>query len=667
MGKSIALAALAVLLALVACVTEDTENPVVSIVMPVNGDTLAKGDIVIKTVATDNKSVTKVEFFVDGSLVGTDNVGGAADTFRYTWSDTAAQTAGAHALGAKAYDAAENTGNATTLNICIAGGGGGTGPTYHSGKIDQDETWWPSGNPHILESDVYTGQNVTLTIKPGCVVKFDADVELYCGYSDPGSIIAVGTADSMITFTSLSDTVPGFWQSISFYSQTISTARMSYCSIEFGGKTTDKLGAVRVDQTNIKFDHNLVRKSGYSGVWVSPTGFFGDFTNNTIAGCSQYAVHIGANHVGTLGTGNSLTGNTKDAIEVDGTDVDVDATWLNHGVPYVITDDVYVDGDATLTIEAGCTIAFDPDVEFYCGYSSPGSIIAVGTAAAPITFTASTDTVPGFWQNIGFYSYTISTARLSYCNIEFGGKVSDKLGAVRVDQTSIKFDNNTIRKSGYHGVWVSPTGYFGDFTNNTITGCSQYALHIGANHVGTLGTGNTLTGNTKDGIEVDGTEIDADATWLNQGVPYVVTDDVAIDNNAEVTIEAGCTIALEPNAEFYVGYSSPGGLIAEGTPTDSITFTSSVNPPSPGDWSKLSFYSYSIDSKCRLGYCNVWYGGSDDRGNIYIDNSKPTVANCDIGYSSAYGIYLSGSEYPDPAQLRADNTFHDNADGDINK
>ncbi|UCG42053.1 MAG: hypothetical protein JSU73_09205 [candidate division WOR-3 bacterium] len=67
----------------------------VSILIPVNGDTLAKRDIVIKTLATDNKAVTRVEFFVDRSLVRTDNLGGAADTFRHTWSDTAAQTAAA--------------------------------------------------------------------------------------------------------------------------------------------------------------------------------------------------------------------------------------------------------------------------------------------------------------------------------------------------------------------------------------------------------------------------------------------------------------------------------------------------------------------------------------------------------------------------------------------
>jgi hypothetical protein len=750
-----ALAAVAGLLIIAACDTADTTNPVVSIVFPAGGATVNKGDIVIKAVATDNKAVTKVEFYVDDTLVGTDNTGDADTLFQYTWSDTAGQVAGhSYELIAKAFDAAENTKSSSAVTITIGGGGagptvaivspangstigvgpttikakavdargmakvvfydgattvgedtsavadtfsvswtatagshtlkafatndsggtawdsivvtvtGGSGPTHHSGVIPANETWYPSGNPHILDDDVYTGDGVTLTIMPGCYVQASADVELYCGAANPGSIVAVGKADSMITFTALTDTVAGFWNGISFYGNTISTAKMSYCNVLFGGKTSDNLGAVRVDATNIKFDHNLVRKSGSNGVWVSYSGYFSDFTNNTVTGCTKYAVHIGAANVPTLGAGNTLTGNTKNGIEVFNSAVTSSGTWLNHGVPYVVTDDVAIDQDATLTIEAGCTIALEADVEFYCGYSSPGSIIAVGTAASPITFTAASDTVAGAWTGVSFYGNTISTAKMSYCNVLFGGTTSDNLGAVRVDATNIKFDHNLVRKSGSNGVWGSYGGYFSDFTNNTITGCTKYAVHIGAANVPTLGAGNTLTGNTKNGIEVFHSAVTTSGTWLNHGVPYVVTDDVTIDQNAVVTISAGCTVALDPQIEFYAGYSSPGGIIADGT-AGQITFTSSVPSPAPGDWARLSFYGNSMNSQCKLINCKFSYGGSDSYGDIYIDNCTPTVTGCDFGYSSAYGIYLSGSEFPDPATLRANNTFHDNASGDI--
>jgi hypothetical protein len=656
MRKVLALAVVAGLLLVAAC--DQGAKPTVTIVSPTNGATIGFGGTIIKAVATDDVGVTQVQFFDGSTSIGVDSTATAVgDTFNVSWSGGAA---GSHTLKAVATN---DDGKTAEHSITVTVSAGSA--THHSGEIDTNEVWYPAGNPHILDgSDVYTGDNVTLTIMPGCYVQFAADVELYCGYANPGSIVAVGKPDSLITFTSLSDTVPGFWSCIGFYGNTISTARMSYCNVLFGGKVTDKQGAVKVEYDGFKFDHNLVRKSGSNGVCLSSNGVFNDFTNNTITGSTLYAVRTPPKSIPTMGAGNTLTGNTKNGIEVFNSAVQSSGTWLNHGVPYVITDNIAIDNDATLTIEAGCTIALDPDVEFYCGYAGPGSIIAIGTPALPITFTATSDTVPGFWTNIAFYGNTISTAQMSYCNVLFGGKVSDNQGAVLIDDCHIKFDHNLVRKSGSNGVWVSYSGYFSDFTNNTITGCTKYAVHIGTENIPTLGAGNTLTGNTKNGIEVFHSSVQNSGTWLNHGVPYVITDDVAIDNNATVTVEPGCTIALDPQVEFYVGYASPGGLIADGT-SSPITFTSSVSTPAPGDWARLSFYGNSMSAQCQLKNCTFAYGGQDDYGDIYISDCTPTVTGCDIGYSTAWGIYLNGSEYPVPADLLANNTFHNNTSGDV--
>lgn len=552
-------------------------------------------------------------------------------------------------------------------SVCSLALGAVVGTTHHSGVIDTNEVWYPSGNPHILDDDVWTGDSVTLTIMPGCTVQVSTDAELYTGYGSPGSIIAVGKADSMITFTSLSDTVPGSWDNIGFYGQTILTARMSYCEVLLGGKVSYNFGAVRVEYDSLKFDHNLVRKSGSNGVWLSSSGSFGDFTNNTVAGCTKYAVHIAAKNVPTLGAGNTLTGNTKNGIEVFSSSVQSSGTWLNHGVPYIVTDDVAIYNNATVTIAAGCTIALDPDVEFYCGYSGPGSIVAVGTATEPITFTSAADTVAGVWDQLAFYDNTIPTARLSYVTVEYAGS-GYAAGAVVVDNCAIKMDHCTVRKNAGHGVYADGHGYFADFDSNTVTTSGAYPVRIGAEQARTLGMGNTLTGNTRDGVLIEGENVRTSGTWLNHGVAYVVADDVSVQdatNNPVLSIAAGTTIMLTPQTEFYVGYSAPGGLIAEGTPLDSITFTSSLTPPSPGDWARLSFYAQSMSSQCRLTYCNFGYAGNDGRGDIYIDDCIPTVTSCDIGYSSAYGIYLTGLEYPDPDTLRAYNTIHDYVDGDI--
>ena len=68
-------------------------------------------------------------------------------------------------------------------------------------------------------------------------------------------------------------------------------------------------------------------------------------------------------------------------------------------------------------------------------------------------------TVPGFWEDIGFYSNTISTAQMSYCQVLFGGKGASS-GAILVEGRSVKVDHTTVRKSGSYGVYVDDDGYF---------------------------------------------------------------------------------------------------------------------------------------------------------------------------------------------------------------
>jgi len=106
----------------VTVVCQDTTPPAVSIVSPASGDTVKRGVIAIRAVATDDQIVTKVEFTADGMLVGTDSVA-VGDTFSYAWTDTAAQVPNqSHTIVATAYDAGGNNSSAT-IGIMIVRSG----------------------------------------------------------------------------------------------------------------------------------------------------------------------------------------------------------------------------------------------------------------------------------------------------------------------------------------------------------------------------------------------------------------------------------------------------------------------------------------------------------------------------------------------------------------
>lgn len=99
-------------------VGNDTTLPSVSITSPANSATVS-GTVNITAAASDNISVTKVEFYVNDALQGTDN------TFPYSFSwNTLPLATGSYTLTARAYDTATNVqqsaGVAVTVPISTA-------------------------------------------------------------------------------------------------------------------------------------------------------------------------------------------------------------------------------------------------------------------------------------------------------------------------------------------------------------------------------------------------------------------------------------------------------------------------------------------------------------------------------------------------------------------
>jgi hypothetical protein len=93
--------------------TPDTTNPTCTITDPANNDVVYKTKY-IKVTATDDRTVDYVNFFVDGSLIGTDN----SAPFSFGW-DTTAYADGAHTVDATAYDGAGNFDAAATVNVVV--------------------------------------------------------------------------------------------------------------------------------------------------------------------------------------------------------------------------------------------------------------------------------------------------------------------------------------------------------------------------------------------------------------------------------------------------------------------------------------------------------------------------------------------------------------------
>ncbi len=115
--------------------------------------------------------------------------------------------------------------------------------------------------------------------------------------------------------------------------------------------------------------------------------------------------------------------------------------------------------------------------------------------------------------------------------------------------------------------------------------------------------------------EVSGT-ISTNTTWTKAGSPYIVTGNITVKGTlAILNIEPGVEVRFERGTGMTVEY--PGGsVIAKGTQTSPIRFTSNLASPAPGDWTGIYFGNDTREA--TLEYCVVEYGGLDDMPNIYI-------------------------------------------------
>jgi poly(hydroxyalkanoate) depolymerase family esterase len=95
----------------------DTTAPTVNVTAPAAGATVS-GSVSITASAADNVGVSRVEFFVDGALVGTDT----ASPYAFTWS-SASVSNGTHALMARAYDAEGNVGTDNDTSVTVSNSG----------------------------------------------------------------------------------------------------------------------------------------------------------------------------------------------------------------------------------------------------------------------------------------------------------------------------------------------------------------------------------------------------------------------------------------------------------------------------------------------------------------------------------------------------------------
>ena len=151
------------------------------------------------------------------------------------------------------------------------------------------------------------------------------------------------------------------------------------------------------------------------------------------------------------------------------------------------------------------------------------------------------------------------------------------------------------------------------------------------------------------------TEVSGDqaGTWTLANSPYIVTGWVNVLSGQTLTIQPGVTVKFNENQ----GVSIYGVLIADGTSSQKITFTSN-GALEPDWWNSIQFHG---GSSSTLDWCVIKYGGHYENANIVMwEDASPTISNSEISYSDADGIRLEDTSSP---SISGNTISHNDDDG----
>jgi len=411
------------------------------------------------------------------------------------------------------------------------------------------------GFPFIIGGTVYINDNQTLTIDENTVLKGEQT-----GYFNiTGTLVSDASAGNEIIFTSVKDdtfsgdtngdgsaTLPasGDWYGFHFdgSGEYDGKATIDYTIIKYGGGYSSypaNIDAYYPD--NLTVSNSLVSNSVRHGLYLyggSSTAITGNtisgntfnglyatggtpvITGNTFTNNLQYAADL-SSVTPTAYSGNSGSGNGKNGMRLNCT-VSSDLSW-SHGTnfPFIITGNLYISDERTLTLAPGTVIKGEPASRI----AVYGTLQSPGTSGSGIIYTSlkddsrggdtngdgnSTLPSPGDWD--GFYFEGNGTnngiGNFEYSQVYYGGRTGGNTGNSNIywNYSDSGYFRNSVtgnsQNTGLHVYYSKP-----ELTSSTFTSNGTYGVHCNNSLSGMQITGNTFSTNGNHGLYLESSSL----------------------------------------------------------------------------------------------------------------------------------------------------------------
>jgi hypothetical protein len=508
--------------------------------------------------------------------------------------------------------------------------------TYISSGITTDTTWAISGSPYCLTTEITVDADVTLTIEPGVIVYPQSTSS---GLGVNGALNAVGTLAQPIMFTSFNSTpAPGDWLAIRIFAG--GSAHLEYCDISYAG---NGYGAGIQDMSsNFEMSHCQVHHNLVNGLYffgnngVTATVADSQFDHNTGAGILESPGASGVYDRGPTYTNITFSANGVDGLVISEGTLNFNRTLDGpafNGSPIILADHaLHVSTGQTLTINPGSLVQF---TQTYGELFIDGGLIADGTLTQPITFTTdAASPTPDSWYRI--IVTPSGTAQLSYCNLGYSSE------ALRIESSNVQVSHCRIHDNGGNGVYIfGSNGVTPVFTDTQIdhnggVGILEFPGGSGVYDRGPAYTNISFSANGTDSLVISEGILNYSRTLNGQdfnGSPIILADHALyVTTGHTLTISPGSTIQFtQPYGELNID----GVLIANGTPSQRITFTANAVSPSPGSWRRIIV---TASGTGQLSFCDVEYTSE----GLRVETPNVQVGECRIHHSAGDGIYVFG-------------------------
>jgi hypothetical protein len=318
-------------------------------------------------------------------------------------------------------------------------------------------------------------------------------------------------------------------------------------------------------------------------------------------------------------------------VEHDGEEITAAADWS--GI-HLIKGTLWI--KAPLTMDKCTTVLMDSNSRI--SVADGGSIKVNGTADNIVPFlSAKAIPAAGDWNGIEIKNSASSGNSFKFASFSHGGK-SD-YGVIWVDgEAEVAIDDCDFISIDNYGVMFDNGAKINSFTGNKFVSIGTYPVLVGANAVPALSP--VVTDDATDRIFVRAEDIEDSGTWKNLSIGYEVE---YLYVHKPVTIEPGITLFMPQNSQITL--SDGGSIIAKGTETAPIVFTSAKPAPAMGDWKGITIKD-TASNDTVFEYVNFEFGGDSDYGVIWVDaEAAVSIDNCIFSDIQGTGIIFdNGAE-----------------------